>query len=746
METRREIKIFLASSDEMKSDRFEFGDLVRKLNDIYVKRGIGIKLVKWEDLPQYYQGCRTQDMYNEIISECNMFTAMFYKQAGKFTIEEFDVARECFDRKSFPKVYTFMKDLVEGEEETPELISFKDKLYKELGHYWCRYGNNDTMQLHFVMQLQLLEANSLFNLEVKDSVVLLDNHKIASLDNVPFAANNELLIELKNELIDINDEIEEIESDFLNSPDKKTELKIIKKRAKRAVIQKKIDDQRRAIFDTALHVNSLYGNVSSERLKRAVVKFDAGDLNGAISTLDPEEIEADGRRGVKGCKVGAKLIAESRNIVRESIDAYRFRAKALLSKIDNPNVVNEANKLYKSALLLSRDAELPECEIAELLFDYGCFAKKYNLYEKAISLFSECIEIKEKLNNNSLTLLSEIIISLNNIGTLYEETKQYNLSYRVHSKAQKLCIILKKSNDENYIPLIAKTYYHLGVCMINGIYNDMLANSFLLESMNFYIGLLENDNSRYDYFSYLSDVIEKRGFIYMRNNFLDKAEEELKQSILIREELSEINPEDYKPLLANVYNDIGVVYCKMKQYELAYDNFINSLEVIEKLSLFNPNVYMPKIAEVQRNLGDLCREQHKTSLAIAYYEKSLSIYRQLIETSSDSYSYDVARTYDSLALLYEENLDEYNKAEILYRKSAEIYKKMIDRPSDNATYYYLKSMGKVEILYKKLGRDEDANQLHELINDETIQMMIDEMHKDYEKYGTVEHLLIGGYE
>ena len=143
------IRIFLASSEELENDRNAFGNLIRRLDDIYEKRGIRIKLFKWEDYDAAYNDRRKQDEYNGYVRESDIFLAVFHRVAGKFTIEEFDVATEEFKKKALPKTYVYCKDLQEGENETPELQEFKKRLFEEMGHYWSRYANKDTMQLHF---------------------------------------------------------------------------------------------------------------------------------------------------------------------------------------------------------------------------------------------------------------------------------------------------------------------------------------------------------------------------------------------------------------------------------------------------------------------------------------------------------------------------------------------------------------------------------------------------------------------
>lgn len=92
MNNMKTIKIFLASSEELADDRKEFGNLIRRLDDIYQRRGIHIKLIMWEDLDMTFKDRRKQDEYNDVIRECHVFIALFYKLAGQYTREELEVA------------------------------------------------------------------------------------------------------------------------------------------------------------------------------------------------------------------------------------------------------------------------------------------------------------------------------------------------------------------------------------------------------------------------------------------------------------------------------------------------------------------------------------------------------------------------------------------------------------------------------------------------------------------------------
>ena len=174
----------MASSDEMENDRNAFGNLVRRLNGICEKQGIHIELFEWEDYDAAYNGCRKQDEYNEKVRSCDMFLALFHIKAGKWTLEEFDVASEEYRRTGQkPKVYVYCRELSSGEFESEELKKFKTRLFYEMGHYWSVYSNKDSMQLHFVMQLMLLESGGMGKLKVDNGRVMFMDSPIASMDN-----------------------------------------------------------------------------------------------------------------------------------------------------------------------------------------------------------------------------------------------------------------------------------------------------------------------------------------------------------------------------------------------------------------------------------------------------------------------------------------------------------------------------------------------------------------------------------
>ncbi len=151
------IKIFLASSSELKDDREQFEIFINRKNKNYIKEGIFLNLVLWEDFLDAMSQTRLQDEYNKAITDCDVFVSLFYTKAGKYTEEEFNKALETFKANNKLLIYTYFKDANIRTSEINEdnllsLLNFKKKL-KELGHFPTNYTDINDLKYHFGEQL-----------------------------------------------------------------------------------------------------------------------------------------------------------------------------------------------------------------------------------------------------------------------------------------------------------------------------------------------------------------------------------------------------------------------------------------------------------------------------------------------------------------------------------------------------------------------------------------------------------------
>ena len=155
--TQKNIKIFLASSAELKEEREQFEIFIHRENQQLYKKGVFIELELWENFIDAMSKTRLQDEYNTVVKNSDIFVSLFFTKVGKYTLEEFEAAFGQFKKTGKPLVYTYFKNApIDAEEITDEiqsLLDFRKKL-KDLGHFRTIYKNIDDLKLQFKNQLE----------------------------------------------------------------------------------------------------------------------------------------------------------------------------------------------------------------------------------------------------------------------------------------------------------------------------------------------------------------------------------------------------------------------------------------------------------------------------------------------------------------------------------------------------------------------------------------------------------------
>jgi len=146
--TRHFIKIFLASSSELKIEREKIELEINRKNKKLQKRGFFLYLSIWEDGECIGKSFRSQDNYNQEVESCDIFTLMFYSKVGKFSKEEFLIAKKCFKQKQHPRILIFQKDsdlpLNHSREDATSRFDFLDELKSE-EHFPVQFENIDAL-------------------------------------------------------------------------------------------------------------------------------------------------------------------------------------------------------------------------------------------------------------------------------------------------------------------------------------------------------------------------------------------------------------------------------------------------------------------------------------------------------------------------------------------------------------------------------------------------------------------------
>jgi len=182
------IKIFLASSEELKADRVEFETFTNRKNKYLKDRNVFLELNIWEDFLDALSPTRLQDEYNKVIKGCDIFVLLFHTKVGRYTEEEFGIAVGQFRRTHKPFIYTYFK---ETGEETPQdsVKAFQAKL-NQMGHFYTKYKNTEGLLLHFSSQLDKLYSGDFKRMNAPDGGMVQYAEKIYNINHIDNAAFN----------------------------------------------------------------------------------------------------------------------------------------------------------------------------------------------------------------------------------------------------------------------------------------------------------------------------------------------------------------------------------------------------------------------------------------------------------------------------------------------------------------------------------------------------------------------------
>ena len=114
------IKIFLASSEELKPERLVIAELITKLNYLWAEYDISIRLVKWEYLDSSMGAQHKQEDYNDYLRQCDMCVVLYWTKFGMYTEIELETAYKIFTSGGNLKQMAVM--FKDGGDMTPQQV------------------------------------------------------------------------------------------------------------------------------------------------------------------------------------------------------------------------------------------------------------------------------------------------------------------------------------------------------------------------------------------------------------------------------------------------------------------------------------------------------------------------------------------------------------------------------------------------------------------------------------------------
>ena len=153
----QKLKIFLASSFELKPERDLFEQEVYRKCKAWYDKGIFLHLDIWEDLSARMSATGSQSGYNEYVKEADLFVLLGYTKMGMYTAEEFEKAFGQFIATKKPFIFTYFKD-TDGQVQD-SLTQFKQKLL-DMGHFISVFKDANDLWGQFNKELERLETVS----------------------------------------------------------------------------------------------------------------------------------------------------------------------------------------------------------------------------------------------------------------------------------------------------------------------------------------------------------------------------------------------------------------------------------------------------------------------------------------------------------------------------------------------------------------------------------------------------------
>lgn len=174
------LSVFVASPSDLEEERNKLEEVIREHNITWARDlGVRLDLVRWETHAYPSFGVDPQAVINEQIpNDYDIFIGlMWYRfgtptgRAGSGTVEEFELAKERFDKdNSSVNLMFYFKDAPIpipptkiNHQQISKLIDFKDSLGEEGGLYWSFSSIEDfekLVRLHLTRYIQAWKQNN----------------------------------------------------------------------------------------------------------------------------------------------------------------------------------------------------------------------------------------------------------------------------------------------------------------------------------------------------------------------------------------------------------------------------------------------------------------------------------------------------------------------------------------------------------------------------------------------------------
>lgn len=371
------VKIFLASSVvELENDRNAIGNFVRALRDIYDARGVKIDLYDCTYENQAMTSGRKQDEHNEHARQSDIFLALFYNKAGKFTVEEFHEAYKQLQNTGAPAILVCFR---EGEGYAPKdsLLAFRDELEDELEQHPITYTGIDSVSLKVLLQMQRMNLD--VPIKVEESMITVGGTPVLTLENIPMWAKN-------TDFQSLNEQYQVCEREYLEAKINKADLQVLARaKKKRDEIRDALNQLEQDLFSIAIDMDKQENDRNLTMRQRVADKLMAqGDSQRANMALSTQDIEKDIDRT-------DALAQHTDKQYEQYVQEYLQKIRILKTMVRDPSRFEQIEACFEKAIALEERRHLKKIAMRK----YAVYLYNQHDYNHGIPLAERYLKYVE---------------------------------------------------------------------------------------------------------------------------------------------------------------------------------------------------------------------------------------------------------------------------------------------------------------------------------------------------------------
>lgn len=600
----KEVKVMIAADEELNEEKLEFTELMAHLNEVLENRGIRLRRVKWTP-----QGT---EEFQKKIYECEMCLNLYWNKLPKKADEEMKAAYDLSTNGTNPQhLYVFFKEPSEGI--STALANFKAGFETNYGHFFCKFENADTMNLHFILQFET--SHSIIT--VSNSSINVAGVPFVSITNVPFAAHNESYLQLcsdiekqKHRLAKYPDDIEE-----------QRDLHLLL--VKRQTMEENMLDVARQIYSN-----------STEQMSSLMIEarrmFEEGELSAVVKILNMDYIISDiqsSKRNIDGLTI---LKENEKKRISQSINEAQMRIKTeillheegWLQKITNEYILLIDETRYYAAPL----------DFAYLLLDAARFMEKFNPEPSSIKYYIECINVMESIKQHTPHELSTYGDMLYYAGRFFSDTV-----YEIDNDPTE-GEWMDASNKKTHAEVMKRWRDY-----------RKRAKEYLMKSVDVFESINESNNYDEDIYHSLSCL--NKDEIWNGNKKGQKSSFNRTISFVRKSKLSQ-------DFLLSLLCDYAIELFVDKMFDKRNDKEFNAIlkECEQIVEVLDPMQLSPDILIAISNLYEMKKDYIQASW---YCRNALTKYEKLSEDNPYEYYYQIASCLERLASYISGNTENY---------------------------------------------------------------------------------------